>query len=185
MISLQAKTCALFAAAILMPPPPALPQAAISERPNSTWSHPHSPQGPAEPETGGRPVAPRPKAKPALSQATHISTEEAVHKAAADLAKKPKGQSVETKAAAPKAADAAVLEFRPADRSESTPTPAATRQSKNSKKSPLKNAHGSIYGSAGAGGASREIAGSAGASSKSGATSIYVETDQSRASPSH
>jgi hypothetical protein len=185
MISLQAKTCALFAAAILMPSSPALPQAATSEPADSARTPRKSPQGPAELETRGRPVAPRPKAKSALSQATHISTEEAMRKAAADLAKKPNGQSVETKAAAPKAADSTVLEFRPADRSQSTPTPAVTRQSKNSKKSPLKNAHGSIYGSAGAGSASREIAGSAGASSKSGATSIYVETDQSRASPSH
>ena len=78
-----------------------------------------------------------------------------------------------------------VTEFRPAAEG-SAASAAAVVKTKDSKKSVLKTVHGTAYGSLDPKNrGSHQAAGSVGGSSKSGKTSVYVETDSSRtAAPS-
>lgn len=69
-----------------------------------------------------------------------------------------------------------VVEFQPGDSDASAATKPIVAADRKDRKAPLKNIHGSVYGAAGAGG--HEDAGSVGATSRSGKTSVYVETDQ-------
>lgn len=137
----------------------------------ATWALADDP--PQKPETQKSSQADSSK-KPALTDAVRVSTDEALASAAKQEAKKqgPKENQKDSP-------DDAVLELRP-----SVPDAAAGGSAvvtKDSKKSPLKNVHGEISGAAGAG-RNRE-AGKVGASSKSGKTSVYVETDRSNTTP--
>jgi len=121
-----------------------------------------------------------------------VSTAEAARSAAEDRAKEqksgaaksPAGPSSSDKSAAQGSGDP-VTEFRPAAEG-SAASAAAVVKTKDSKKSVLKNVHGTAYGSLDPKNrGSHQAAGSVGGSSKSGKTSVYVETDSSRtAAPS-
>ena len=121
--------------------------------------------------------------KPALARVTRVSTEEAIRWAAAEAARK--NQKGVPQPDGSTAQDSAVVEFRPVDQG-GAPSDAATILKGKSNKSALKNMHGSVYGSTVPGNrGTNEAAGSVGTTSRSGKTSVYIETDRSRASPSH
>ena len=115
--------------------------------------------------------------KPALTNAVRVSTDAALRNAAREKAKDAvSGKDKKT------SADKDVLEFRPT-------APGSTTTEKDvvvedSKKSPVKNVHGEVYGTTGSGNVGTRGAGAAvGASSRSGKTSVYVETERSRTTP--
>lgn len=116
----------------------------------------------------------------ALAEATRVSTAEAARNAAKRVSKK--------QADADAAADSRrpdVLEFRPANPHAEAAGGVTLTRSKDARKSGLKDVHGTAYGSADLRKpANREGAVSVGATSKSGQSSIYVETDRSRAASS-
>ena len=112
--------------------------------------------------------------KPKLVDAVRVSTQEAV----ASAAKQESAKGVPEKNPKDSSTDA-VLEFH-------TAAPAGTEDNSqvvasDSKKSPLKKIHGEAYGADGSGG--NQEGAKAGTSSKSGKTSIYVETDRSHTTP--
>lgn len=119
--------------------------------------------------------------KPALAEATRVSTEEATRSAAQKQTKGSQGEG-----AAEKPAEPDVLEFRPAPQTAEPSSGTASTPAKG-KKSALKNVHGSVYGSADARHTgTHRTGGSAGASSKSGKTSVSVAAESARTeSPSH
>ena len=128
-----------------------------------------------------KPVSPSPPksaSKPVLSEATRVSTDAAV-KGAAQKKAEPNAKDE----AAGESTDSAVTEFHPADQKPETSSAASAESPETSKKSPSRNLHGSVYGASGAGGeGARRTGGSVGASSKSGKTSVYVETNRVRES---
>ena len=115
--------------------------------------------------------------KPALAEATRASTDAAVKSAA----QKKAGTNAPDDASS-ESNDSAVTELHPA--APTSENPAASAESpKTIKKSSSRNIHGSVYGASGSeGDSARRSGGSVGASSKSGKTSVYVETDRSRES---
>ena len=114
----------------------------------------------------------RSKEKPALVEATHVSTAEAAHKAAEAAAQ---GHGSEAASQASGVPD--VLEFHAASPGAQDSVSAATTEE--SKKSPLKSLHGDAYGASDSRGAGKQTSGAVGATSKGGKTSIYVEGDRS------
>jgi hypothetical protein len=116
------------------------------------------------------------KEKPALDDITRVSTDQAVQSAARSASKK---QSAENRTGEP--AQSEVLEFRPAATDQDSPKHTTTTTPE-SRKSKVKNVHGTVYGSLDAAdAANRSTGASAGVSSKSGKSHIYVETERSRA----
>jgi hypothetical protein len=113
----------------------------------------------------------RSKEKPALAEATRVSTAEAARKAAEVKAQ---GHGSDPASQASGAAD--VLEFH-AD-SPGAQDSAGAAITKESNKPALKSVHGDAYGASGSHGDKR-TGGAVGATSKSGKASIYVETDHS------
>jgi len=137
-------------------------------------------------------VKPKPSEanKLTLKDAGPLSPEEAARRTAKGLSDRKNNASnkeIRTKAApvagdAPgqskPAADDAVMEFQPAGSGSGTSSRSATAVQDKEAKSPLKRVHGDLYGAkAGIGHAG---GGSVGATSKSGKTSVYVESDQAR-----
>jgi|SRR2546426_2890475 len=122
------------------------------------------------------------------------STADAARSAAQELAKSKKGAGQEARtgqAAAGKSAveetdDSPVDEFRPAPKG-GPEGDGVVVKSEGSKKSVLKSVHGAAYGALDARNRKdHDAAASVGGSSKSGKTSVYVETENSRTSaPSH
>ncbi len=126
------------------------------------------------PAGGPAKESPAPKAdkKRLLDAATRVSTSEAVKSVAQESKEKPKTSESSS------ASD--VLEFQPAAPS-GTGARTVVTPSKDSKKSVAKNVHGTVYGSADPQATgNRRTGGTVGTSSKSGKSSIYVETDQGR-----
>lgn len=122
--------------------------------------------------------ASKPDQKPALAEVTRVSTDEAAHSAAR---KKAEGNAGSETSDQP--ADSAVTEFHPAARTSGASSEADAGPSKGPKRSLTKNLHGTVYGARGTGHDGDHKAGaSVGASSKSGKTNIYVETNRSRES---
>jgi hypothetical protein len=125
--------------------------------------------------SSGRRALPKPSAsksneKPPLADVTRVSTAEAARKAAKDAAQ---GRSSD---AAPQASGASdVLEFRAGSPDAQN---AAVTAPKESKKSAWKKVHGDAYGALGGRGAGKQAGGSVGATSKSGKSSVYVQTDR-------
>lgn len=118
--------------------------------------------------------AKQPEKKPALTEATRVSTDDAVRNSAKEEAKKA-GADKTTE----EPQDASVLELRPA--AEAAGSGGAGVAPKSSKKAPLKDVHGRVYGSSDAKNpGTHRTGGAVGASSKSGKTSVYVETEGSR-----
>ncbi|MFB3920169.1 MAG: hypothetical protein ACE145_00525 [Terriglobia bacterium] len=136
----------------------------------SLWSQ-ETEKKPEPPKTETR----KGSSKPVLAEATRISTDAAIKGAAQ---KKAKGDESDEALAEP--ADSAVTELHPAAQKDEK-SAADSEAVETTKKSPTRNIHGSVYGAAGAdGGSTRRTGGSVGASSKTGKTSVYVETNRSR-----
>ncbi|TAM81037.1 MAG: hypothetical protein EPN47_14260 [Acidobacteria bacterium] len=133
------------------------------------------------------PKAEKPTAQLPLQSVTLVSTEEAARQAAEEVrarAQPSKAGPGNPKQAEPgKAADRAVLEFHPADSLPGADVPRGGFQENDSKKSVLKNIHGSAYGSAAsATGRANSEGGAVGADSRGGKVNIYVEGERGRAS---
>ena len=116
--------------------------------------------------------------KHVLLDAPRVSTDAAVRSAAKDVIKQTTGDKTPNQPE-----DAEVVEFRPAE-SESASSSTSAAPPKTPKKGALKDLHGTVYGAAGAKNPGTNAEGAAvGASSKSGKSAIYVETDRARTSP--
>ncbi len=119
----------------------------------------------------------KPQKKPALTNVVRVSTDTALRNAAQE-----KAQDASSDKDKKSAADKDVLEFRPT-------VPGSTSAKKevvveDSKKSPVKNVHGEVYGTTGSASTGTRGAGAAvGASSRGGKASVYVETERSRPTP--
>lgn len=119
--------------------------------------------------------------KPGWTDAGHVSTADAVRSAAKEEAK----QTDPNKKEETKEPDSAVDEFHPAPPGEAASGDSSVK-AKETKKAPLKDVHGTVYGAAGpADSGNRATGGAVGASSKSKKTHVYVETDRSRTTPPH
>jgi hypothetical protein len=125
---------------------------------------------------------PSPSKKAVLSDATRASTSKAMEGAA----KQKVAATHEQEPRTPE--DSTVTEFRPVPpgqaKDERQPTPTSSGQK--AKSAPLKDVHGSVYGASGAANSSARTTGAAaGASSKSGKTSVYIEGQRARESSPH
>ncbi|MGD0921784.1 MAG: hypothetical protein ABSA70_08500 [Terriglobia bacterium] len=117
--------------------------------------------------------------KPALAEVTRVSTDEAARSAAQKQTAKGNKED-----GAKEDNEAAVLEFKPAPASAESSGDVVVVPSKKSKKSVLGNVHGTVHGSLDSKNAGTHRTGaSVGASSKSGKTAVYVETERSRTQP--
>jgi len=123
--------------------------------------------------TSDQRVGAKPAKKASLTDATRVSTDEAVRQAIQ--------QQNPDRAAkdSPAPGESAVVEFKPAPPAAKDDDSVVVKNSGDSKK--LKDVHGEAHGAAGAGG--HREGGAVGASSKGGKTAVYVETDHSRVSP--
>ncbi len=119
--------------------------------------------------------------KPALADVTRVSTEKALRSAAKEKSKQDDGKAEEEKTS-----ESGVTEFRPAGPEEKTApeNPKLLGGKKKSKGGALKNVHGSVYGTTDAAGTGSRTGAAAGASTSSGKTSVYVETERDRQNPS-
>jgi hypothetical protein len=129
-------------------------------------------------QSSGAKGAPQAEKKPKLLNATRVSTDAAARAAAQDATKK----AAQNKTA-DNIEDTGVVEFRAAD-NEFTSSSTGVVTQKTAQKGILKNIHGSAYGAMDAKNHGTNAEGGAvGASSKSGKSAIYVETN--RAVTSH
>ncbi len=124
------------------------------------------------------PAAPAPgKNKAVLSEATRASTNQALASATKQKAK----ESTDKQSNQPE--DSGVTELRsvqPGQNSKAE-SPGQASSTQKGKGGPLKNIHGTVYGRADSTSIdNRSVGGAAGASSKSGKTSVYVETQRTR-----
>jgi hypothetical protein len=117
--------------------------------------------------------------KPALADVTRVSTEEAARSAAKEKSKQG-DEKVEVEEE--KSSHSGVTEFRPArpDEKSSAEAQNASGSGKNPKGRTLKNVHGTVHGATDSSGRDNRTGAAVGASSSSGKTSIYVETDRGR-----
>ena len=134
----------------------------------------------------GSPVAPAQKPGPlkkaVLSDATRASTSKAMEGAA----KQKVAATGELESRAPE--DSAVTEFRPVppDQAKDERQPTSTSSRQKAKGGPLKDVHGSVYGASGAANSGARTTGAAaGASSKSGKNSVYIEGQRAREPSPH
>lgn len=113
--------------------------------------------------------------KSTLANVTRVNTAEVTKKAATEATAK-KSKPEETQKAWKASADSDVMEFRPAAQSEEPAQRLAVAP-----KPSRKAAHGEAYGALDPKHpGTHRAGGAAGATSKSGKTSVYVETDQSK-----
>jgi hypothetical protein len=113
--------------------------------------------------------------KAVLVDATRVSTDKAVESSSKQKsAVKPDRQ---TRDPIP---ESDVIELHPAsqDRETGEAKPAGTEKDKKTKRGPLRDVHGTIYGAAGSAGDATGAA--VGASTRSGKTGIYIETQQEK-----
>jgi hypothetical protein len=138
-----------------------------------------APQNPSADAPARQSPAPKADKKRLLEEATRVSTSEAAKSAAQEeTAKHAASETSEGSSASD------VLELQRAARS-SAAARTVVAPPKDSKKSVAKNVHGTVYGSADPQATgNRRKGGAVGASSKSGKSSIYVETDQGRSTSS-
>jgi hypothetical protein len=124
------------------------------------------------PSQASPPASPSEK-KPKLTDIVRVSTDQAIQSAAQKEAKKSSKDEKD-------AADSGVLEFHAGAIDSNTGN--AVVAPSGSKRVPLKNIHGTVFGSADSHALGTHGAGGAvGATSKSGKSSIYIETDHARA----
>jgi hypothetical protein len=114
-----------------------------------------------------------------LIEATRVSTEEAGRRAAQDKAKGTSKTIAKKKSENDSAPG--VSELRPVSKPAGDSAVTTRVPADESGKSVLKNIHGSVQGASGAG--TRRAAAEVGASSKTGKTHVYVETERSRSDP--
>lgn len=176
MIMRQVKTWILLATLSLLLPTTVSAQGSAEKQPSDSSAK----QENSASKTDKKPVAaehPDSARRGSLPlEIIRVSTEEAVRSTAQAEAKK-RAAKDGSPAESP---DAAVLEFKPAD--QDSARGAVVAPSKDSKKSALKRVHGAAYGSLNPDHpGNHEAAASVGATSKSGKSSIYVETDRSKA----
>lgn len=127
-------------------------------------------QNPAPQKSTAKPS----KNKPPIAGAVRASTDAALEDAAKQAAKKP------DEAKQPSVSEA-VVEFHPTEAAASTRTKTESQKTKKAK-----DVHGTVYGATDAKNAGTHRAGGAvGATSKSGKTSVYVETQSDRTTPPH
>ncbi|PYV19595.1 MAG: hypothetical protein DMG21_01170 [Acidobacteria bacterium] len=119
-------------------------------------------------------AAQKPRIVP-LEEATRVSTDKALHSAAKDKSK----PAAEEKKGPQLSGESEVTEFHPATPKEenSGGDPAA---SKKAKKSSTKHLHGTVYGASGSGSSGATAGGALGTTTKSGKTSVYVQSEKSR-----
>jgi hypothetical protein len=116
--------------------------------------------------------------KPALAEATRVSTEDAARSVAQKQARKSAEEDGAEKTTGPD-----VLEFRPVSESSGSSGKSVVAPAEGSKKLPPGKVHGKVHGSVDAKGAATHREGaSVGASSKSGKTAVYIETERGRTS---
>jgi hypothetical protein len=116
--------------------------------------------------------------KPVLVDVTRVSTDAAVKSAAKKEAKKAVPAD-----GAKDSNNWAVMEFKPAPPNGGDSSGDVVLL-KNSKKK--KNVHGEVFGTTGAQGVGTQgVGGAVGATTKSGKTSVYVETERRRTTPPH
>jgi hypothetical protein len=115
--------------------------------------------------------------KPALAEATRVSTDEAARSVA-----KEKSKQDDVKAPDEKISDSGVTEFRPLPPDGKSATEDSTKSGGGGKSNgrALKNVHGTAHGATSSSGTGSRTGGSVGASSPGGKTSIYVETEHGR-----
>jgi hypothetical protein len=120
--------------------------------------------------------APKPLKKPTLVELTRVSTDEAVQEAK----KKAEGKSAEGTSPA-ESPESAVTEFRPATPNVNPASGTVVAPAKGTKKSALKNFHGTAYGSLDPKSSKNHTTGGAvGMDSKEEKTHVYVETERRR-----
>ena len=158
----------------------------LSGRPTQADDHAKS-QASSKQKSEGENTAKAPD-QPILLDLKPISTTEAVRSLAQEMAKGLPDPADKSASGKPNATGAgqpdssAVVEFQPAPHDAATDVVVVT--SKDSKQSVVKNVHGSVEGLLDPNHpGNHQAAASAGASSKSGKTSVYVETDSTRAAP--
>jgi hypothetical protein len=142
----------------------------------------HTQSAPADsPKPAGREASKKDEGKkPALAEATRVSTDEAARSVAKEKAKQgnPKAEDEKT-------SDAGVTEFRPTPPSSQGAVEDHSRAG--SEKKPqgraLKNVHGTVHGATGSSATGSRAGAAVGASSSRGKTSIYVETERDRENP--
>ncbi len=153
--------------------------AALSLLASAAIPQSQAPQNPPADSPAKESPAPKADKKRLLEEATRVSTSEAV-KSVAQESKEKRAASKTSESSS--ASD--VLEFQPAAPSSAGARTVVTPP-KDSKKSVAKNVHGTVYGSADPQATgNRRTGGAVGTSSKSGKSSIYVETDQGRSTSS-
>ena len=137
------------------------------------------PSDAAKPELQNvRPEAPSDASTLTLKDAGHLSPEESARMVAKSLGEK-KDQSKRQAAGQSEAAtDQAVVEFHPAADGSRNGSGAAAKIQDKQPKSALKWVHGDLYGAKS--GTGHAGGGSIGATSRSGKTSVYVQSDQAR-----
>jgi len=155
-----------------------LPAAAAAQK--------EKPSGPQKATSENSKAAKSPGRLP-LQSVTLVNTDEAARKVAEEAsarAQTPKGAARTSNKTAPQQeADGAVLEFRPTEGSPMADPAPGTVQTKSSKKSVLKNIHGSAYGAAASAvGQANGEGGAVGADSSNGKFNIYVEGEHAHAS---
>ncbi len=155
----------------------------------SVWASPAAPaQDKPVPRSSDNPTGQetptaKQRKKPRLADLTRVSTADAIREA-----KKKTEEKRSAEASADQPAEEAVTEFRPLSPNADTTGGAVVAPDKDSKKSGLKNLHGTVHGSLDPGGSGTRTAGvAAGVSSKGGKTHVYVETERVRTSvpPAH
>jgi hypothetical protein len=127
-----------------------------------------APAGPKSKQPVPAPSASQSKETPAVADVTRVSTADAARKAAAEAARGHRSDAGSEASGTPE-----VLEFRPAESSSGAPTVSTSKQSRKPA-----NVHGDVYGALGDHRAARQAGASAGGTSKSGKSSIYVQTDR-------
>ena len=118
--------------------------------------------------------------KPALAEATRVSTDEAARSAAKEKAKpddaKPEDEKI---------SDSGVTEFRPVPPASkgAAEDRSTSGGEKKSQRGALKNVHGTAHGATGSSATGSRAGAAVGASSPGGKASIYVETERGRENP--
>jgi len=136
----------------------------------SAWAQQDTPKSPNKGQLAPPKASTHSKERPALAEATRVSTAEA-----ARLAAEVKAQGHGSDPAFEASGAPDVLEFRPASpRAQDSAGAVSTKESKR-----LKSVHGDAYGALDSRGAGKQAGGAVGATSKGGRSSIYVETDRS------
>jgi len=167
------------------------------------WLAAQAPDQTSTAKDAQKPSAPKGEKKSSIAGATRVNTDAALKDVAKREAKRAapdqprsaaSSSETETRAKGPALEGVApasekspedsagqdVVEFHPA-KADAAESPSAEQESKHSKRP--KNLHGEVYGDDAKHPSSQRAGGAVGASSKSGKTSVYVETEGDRGTP--